>query len=100
MSVPYSFHEVALFELNEAAAYYDTEHLGLGHQFLDRVVHAVRHVCQHPESCAVVRGRTRKMLVDGFPYWVVYSLVDGHVRVLAIAHQRRRPFYWSEPPRL
>jgi hypothetical protein len=59
------------------------------------VVRAVERVRDYPESCAAIRGRTRKTLVDGFPYWVVYSFIDGHVRVLAIARQRRRPFYWS-----
>jgi plasmid stabilization system protein ParE len=95
VTAPYSFHEVARLELNEAAAYYDTEHAGLGEQFLDKVDRAVQHVREYPESCAVIRGRTRKMLVDGFPYSLVYSFVDGRIRLLAIAHQRRRPFYWS-----
>lgn len=95
MTAPYSFHEVARLELNEAAAYYTNEHPGLGGQFIDKVDRALQHAREYPESCAVIRGRIRKVLVDGFPYAVVYSFVEGHVRVLAIAHQRRRPFYWS-----
>jgi hypothetical protein len=92
---PYSFHEVASDEFNEGAAYYDTEHRGLGSMFIDAVVSAIDHVREYPESCAVLRDRNRKMLVHGFPYSVVYSFVGGHVRILAIAHCSRRPYYWS-----
>ena len=29
-----------------------------------------------------------------FPYTVIYSLRDEQIRVLALAHEKRRPFYW------
>lgn len=96
MIAPYSFHPVAAVELNEAAAYYDSEHRGLGLRFIDGVDAAILQIREHPESCPVVHDRSRSKLVDGFPYSVIYSFVEGHVRVQAIAHHRRRPFYWSE----
>jgi toxin ParE1/3/4 len=92
---PYSFHEIARIEFDEAADYYDTEHRGLGLLFIDGVVRAVTQIRKFPDSCVVLRGRNRAKLVDGFPYSIIYSFVDGHVRVLAVAHHRRRPFYWS-----
>jgi hypothetical protein len=91
---PYSFHEVASDEFNEAPAYYDTEHRGLGSMFIDAVVSAISHIREYPESCVVLRDRNRSMLVRGFPYSVIYSFVGGHVRILAVAHCSRRPFYW------
>jgi hypothetical protein len=30
-----------------------------------------------------------------FPYSIVYLLLPEEIRVLAIAHQRRKPGYWS-----
>lgn len=95
MTAPCSFHETARIEFDEAADYYDAEHRGLGLQFIDGVGRAVAQVREFPESCEVVRGRNRAKLVDGFPYSVIYSFVDGHVRVLDVAHHRRRPFYRS-----
>jgi prepilin-type processing-associated H-X9-DG protein len=95
VSAPFSFHPVARIELNEAAAYYEAEHHGLGLRFVDSIGSAIQQVREHPESCQVVHDRSRRKLVDGFPYSVIYSFVDGHVRVQAIAHSRRRPFYWS-----
>lgn len=92
---PYSFHGTARIELDEAADYYDAEHRGLGLLFIDAANRAVTQIREFPESCGIVRDRNRMKLVDGFPYSIVYSFVDGHVRVLAVAHHRRRPFYWS-----
>ena len=31
-----------------------------------------------------------------FPYALFYSLYAQEVRILAVAHQRRRPFYWED----
>jgi hypothetical protein len=35
------------------------------------------------------------MRVARFPYAVLYSIVGERIRVIAVAHDRRRPFYWS-----
>jgi toxin ParE1/3/4 len=31
-----------------------------------------------------------------FPYSVIYSLLEDDVLVVAVAHHRRRPFYWRD----
>jgi len=95
VTAPYSFHETARLEFDEAADYYDAEHRGLGLQFIDGVARSVTQIREFPESCEVARGGNRAKPVAGFPYSIIYSFVDGHVRVLAVAHHRRRPFYWS-----
>jgi hypothetical protein len=48
----------------------------------------------HPWQGAVVEGDVRWWLVKRFPYSVLYRIRDDHVRILAIAHQKRRAFYW------
>lgn len=94
MSLDVSFHEDARTEFDEAASFYAMETASLGLAFVDAVEHAVARACDYPDSCSIVRGRVRTMRVHRFPYSVVYSVVDG-IRVLAVAHDRRRPFYWS-----
>jgi hypothetical protein len=47
-----------------------------------------------PEIAGLDIRRTR---VHRFPYHVAYMLVDGdELSVLAVAHDRRRPGYWSD----
>ena len=31
-----------------------------------------------------------------FPCAIIYSLLDDEILVLAVAHHRRRPFYWRD----
>ena len=45
-----SFHELAEFELNDAAVFFENETEGLGHRFLSAVEAAVIRIQQHPEA--------------------------------------------------
>jgi hypothetical protein len=36
----------------------------------------------------------RKIVVEGFPYWVVYRELPAELYIIAIAHFRRKPGYW------
>jgi hypothetical protein len=38
----------------------------------------------------------RRAGVKRFPYRVVFLMMSDHVRVLAIAHNHRRPGYWHK----
>ena len=90
-----SFHEDARIEFDEAADFYGMERASLGIAFVGAMEHAIDHVCEFPNSCAVLRGRVRKMRIERFPYSVMYSILGDHIRVLAVAHDRRRPYCWS-----
>jgi toxin ParE1/3/4 len=94
MTLPVRSHPAAKREFNEAADFYDLERLGLGSDFIDRVEHAVGQIRKHPEAAPVVLGSVRRQLVTKFPFSVIYSVIEGTVVVLAVAHHRRRPFYW------
>ena len=90
-----SFHEDARAEFDEVADFYGMERASLGLAFVSAVEKAVDHVCEYPDSCPVIRGRVHKARVRRFPYSVMYSVVGNKLRVLAVAHDRRRPYYWS-----
>ena len=47
-----------------------------------------------PIRSLVPCGVTRRLMVDGFPYDVVYRAHVDAIEVLALAHHRRRPGYW------
>jgi len=89
-----SHHELAEFELNEAADYFDAKHPGLGRSFILEVKRAVSQITDHPESAKPLKETARRKVIRRFPYSVIYSLSPETIRILAIASQRRRPFYW------
>ena len=95
MTVSVSFHKLAETELYEAAQYYESESEGLGKLFLDHIEAAVQRIQKYPESAPLINEVVRRMIVQRFPYNVLYSAVSDSVRILAIANQKRRPFYWS-----
>jgi plasmid stabilization system protein ParE len=91
-----SLHELAELELNDAADFYDSKQPGLSRSFILAVQQAVLQIKEYPESANVVRGNARRKVLWQFPYNVIYSLTPDTIRILAIASQNRRPFYWRD----
>jgi plasmid stabilization system protein ParE len=92
-----SFHELAEQEFDDALAYYSAQDGDLGRTFIREVELAVKHIVRFPESGTLLNKVVRRRLVRGFPYSVIYSAHTrplSQVRILAIANQKRRPFYW------
>jgi toxin ParE1/3/4 len=88
--------EVADIELKEAARYYESKVDGLGFAFLDEVERVVKLIRDNPESAPRIYKVVRRKILRGFPYSIMYSIVDDLIRILAIANQKRRPFYWRD----
>ena len=91
-----SIHEVADIELKEAARYYESKVDGLGFAFLDEVERVANLIRDNPESAPRIYKVVRRKILRGFPYSIMYSIVDDSIRILAIANQKRRPFYWRD----
>jgi toxin ParE1/3/4 len=89
-----SFHPLVEQELNDTASYYNAASPGLGATFLAEVERALRQIREHPEAAPVVHGVVCRKLVRRFPYSVMYSVQAETIRILAVASQKRRPFYW------
>ncbi len=99
MSRQVSFEPEASDELEEAALWYEVQRSGLGLAFLAAVDRAVEHLMIWPDTGTSVPGvpanlSVRQVAVSRFPYHVVYLVASEGLRVLAVAHDRRRPGYW------
>jgi toxin ParE1/3/4 len=92
MGVRYS--AAAKHELTDAAQYYDRHRSGLGVEFLNDVRRVAKLLDDNPELGKVFSDRCRSIVLTRFPFRLVYELTDTGVRILAIAHQKRRPDYW------
>ena len=101
MTLPVEFSAEATAELEEAAAWYESHRAGYGETFL-AVVDAAADKCgRGPRSGSLVedlttRGEVRRAPIARFPFHVAYLVTEDHILVLAIAHDRRRPGYWSD----
>jgi plasmid stabilization system protein ParE len=90
-----TLHEEADAEVNEAAKYYEERVPGLGLLFLAVVEEAVEKVLANPEAFQLVGDEIRHKLIRRFPYSLLYVIEPDRIRVIAVAHQKRRPGYWS-----
>lgn len=93
-------HPGARDELRDAAQWYDDEQPGLGDAFYDAIDETLRHVLAWPLAAPVFPGwegtpEVRSAGVGVFPYRVLYCVTDTSVVILAYAHQRRSPGYWT-----
>jgi len=52
-------------------------------------------LCTHPELGAPWRNGRRRFPVRKFPYSIVYYVRGEEIRVIALAHHRRKPSYWA-----
>lgn len=95
MRRPVTFHRLANLELQEASAYYASVGEALGSEFLDEVERVTLLLAEHPELGPTARGAVRQRSLRRFPYTVFYSTTGAAIRILAIGHQKRRPFYWA-----
>src|SRR5262249_49767957 len=89
------FHHEARAELQEAVRYYQGRRQGLGRAFLTEVQRTVSLIRANPGIGAVVGVDIRRRNLQRFPYSVLYSVGEGHITILAVMHQRRRPGYWK-----
>ena len=91
----FRFIPAAELELDEAARWYEERREGLGLEFLTVVREKVFALMEAPDRWQLVNG-TRRALLEGFPYAVVYREVsDDEIEIVAVAHLRRRPKYWA-----
>lgn len=83
-------------DLLDAIAYYAAIQQDLGLRFEQAVADAVRGAVAHPERGAPRSKNTRRWLVKGFPFGVIYRASAEEVLIVAVAHERRRPERWMQ----
>lgn len=87
-------HPDARREFSDAVDYYERESPGLGLILIDEVEAGFARIRNHPGAAPQVAEGVRKLALARFPYSIVYEIREDFMRVLAVAHQRKRPFYW------
>ena len=55
---------------------------------------ALELLCAYPRPGALWRSR-RRFPLRRFPYSIIYYVMGEELRVIALAHHRRKPGYWT-----
>ncbi len=89
------FHPEATREVEEARDWYRERSLGAEEGFIADLNHAVEQVASAPLRWPRFKVNTRRYVFRRYPYSLIYrTYSDNLVRVLAVAHDSRRPKYW------
>ena len=99
------FTAAAEIELQEAAAWYDDQRIGLGTQFLDACARVFSLIEIQPDRYSrleTVRSQRefRRCVLKKFSYVIIYEAADEGPVVLAIAQAGRRSNYWIRRVRM
>lgn len=92
-----SINAQAELELTQGAVYYAQKaNKFIAEAFLAEFERSAKLLVEQPKLGTPWRARIRRLPLRRFPYSIVYYLRESEVRILAVAHQRRRPGYWQE----
>ena len=90
------FHPAAVEEAAAAHRWYADRSSRAALAFAEALDVAVQQLSSHPNRWAKYLHGTRHLILQKFPYVVVYRVLDSAVEVVAVAHERRRPGYWKQ----
>ena len=96
------FGPEAQVEYDEAVEWYERRRQGVGLALVEAVTQLTDTIARWPQIGPIVPGvdpsrNVHRLSVSRFPYHVVWTVLDDQelVYILAVAHDRRRPGYWT-----
>lgn len=93
---PVDLQPAALAEAEAAAAWYAERDQRVGALFVEALDAALHRIAEAPGRWPAYLHGTRRVRLGRFPYVVVYREEPARILVVAVAHTRRRPGFWSE----
>ena len=85
-------------DILEAAGWYERQQSGLGSDFAREVRRAIRSLKVNPLLYRIrhTEYRVRWMLLDRFPYRVVFVVERKVITLLAVTHAKRHDRHWRD----
>jgi toxin ParE1/3/4 len=93
-SKPYRFHPEASRELEAADDWYFSRNFDASIDFLFEVDAAIASIAHAPHRWPKYLYGTRRLVMQRFPFSVVYLDDPDLITIIAVAHAKRKPGYW------
>ena len=90
----FQYHPEAAKELTSSIQYYDDKSVGLGAEFLDEIEECIAQVLTYPQSGSLLTNKSRRILLNRFPYEIIYDVSENVMTIIAVKHLKRKPGYW------
>ena len=85
----------AKLEFDEIVLYYHNERPYLAKLFIVEINKGLDLLERYPESGTQFWEDYRRIMIQTFPYFIVYRVSGDEMVVTAFAHQHRKPDYWK-----
>ena len=90
------FHPKAIEEAENSQSWYALRSPIAARGFVNELSHAIDMVSESPNRWPGFHADTQRYVFPRYPFSLIYRVKDEVVEVLAIAHYKKRPGYWSE----
>lgn len=70
-------------------------HTRLGAEFYQELLKYCSIIDENPLLYSEFDEQSRACSLKRFPYTIHYRLKDSRIQILAVAHKKQRPNYWS-----
>jgi len=82
-------------ELTHAIDFYNKQSEGLGYLMAAEVKKTVNRIIQYPEAWTTLSERTRRCLVNKFPYALIYQMKENSIIIVAVQNLHQHPDSWK-----
>lgn len=90
----YRLHPEAWSELEAVDDWYLARSRDASLGFLSDVYDALETISKEPQRWPKYLHGTRRLVLERFPFSVIYLNDPDLVTIIAVAHSKRRPAYW------
>lgn len=93
----YRFHPAARAEHLQTIQFYESRSKGLGGDYLLEFEALMQRIMEGPHRYRIERKPDiRSASLMRFPHKVIYRERGGTLQLMAVAHKRQQPGYWSK----
>jgi plasmid stabilization system protein ParE len=83
-------------DIQDAAVWYESQRVRLGHDFLDAIEASFTRISENPLQFPILYRGTGRALLSRFPFGVFFRTEGQTIVVLAVMHASRNPVRWRE----
>ena len=86
----------AILELERAVDRYADRSPPVAAAFFDAIRSGVERLETFPKSAPVLEAPVRRLVLQTYPFSVLYYLKDDTIVIVAIMHHKQEPGYWHD----
>jgi plasmid stabilization system protein ParE len=93
---PLKYHPAARREIKASHAWYVRQSVQAADGFYEELLPALDRVQEQPRLYPPHLYGTQRVVLDRYPFFIVYRELLHEIQIVAVAHAKRRPGYWAK----